>query len=261
MGAIFNTLIRPVLRGCGVDIVRYRAGSSAAQDSTFPPDFSEFTRRIFASVKNYTATSPERVHALIEAVTYIEKRKIDGALVECGVWKGGSAMAMLLALQHMGSTERDIYLYDTFSGMSPPSAVDIAFNGQAALHTFSATKNADDTSTWYCAPLEEARRNILSTGYPREKIHFIKGKVEDTLPETIPSSVALLRLDTDWYESTKHELVYLFPRVSPHGVLIIDDYGHWQGAKTAVDEYLAEQHLQLFLHRIDYTGRLVIKTP
>jgi hypothetical protein len=96
------------------------------------------------------------------------------------------------------------------------------------------------------------------TGYPADKIHLIKGKVEDTLPDVIPSHLLLLRLDTDWYESTKHELTHLFPRLDDRGILIIDDYGHWRGAKTAVDEYFREQKRAVYLHRIDYTARILV---
>jgi O-methyltransferase len=85
--------------------------------------------------------------------------------------------------------------------------------------------------------------------------------VEDTIPNNIPEKIAILRLDTDWYESTRHELVHLFPRLSPYGVLIIDDYGCWQGAKKAVDEYISENNLRIFLSRIDSTGRIAIKLP
>jgi hypothetical protein len=242
-------------------VVRYQAGSSGPRLSSLPPDFDELTSGIFEAVKNYTATSPERVQALVEAVKYIVQKNIAGALAECGVWRGGSAMAMALTLKHLGATEREIYLYDTFSGMTPPSQLDISFNGMLAQHTFSATQTSPDASNWYFAPLEEVRNNVLGTGYPKEKVRFITGKVEDTIPGTIPTRLALLRLDTDWYESTKHELTHLFPRLSPYGVLIIDDYGHWQGARRAVDEYLEENHLSLLLHRIDYTGRLTLKTP
>jgi len=105
------------------------------------------------------------------------------------------------------------------------------------------------------------RRNMLGTRYPEKKIHLIKGKVEDTVPQHAPEKIALLRLDTDWYESTKHELVHLYPRLVPNGVLIIDDYGHWQGAREAVDEYFAGQKFKPLLNRLDYTGRLVIKPP
>jgi O-methyltransferase len=100
---------------------------------------------------------------------------------------------------------------------------------------------------------------IESTAYPSEKVHYIKGMVEQTIPEFVPKKIALLRLDTDWYESTKHELEHLFPRLSKGGVLIIDDYGHWQGARKAVEEYLKKNDVKILLNRIDYTGRMGVK--
>jgi hypothetical protein len=103
------------------------------------------------------------------------------------------------------------------------------------------------------------RNNVCGTGYPREKLHFVVGKVEDTIPATMPRKIALLRLDTDWYDSTKHELSHLFPLLRPQGVLIVDDYGHWQGARKAVDEYFAAHQTGILLHRIDYTGRIAVK--
>ena len=108
--------------------------------------------------------------------------------------------------------------------------------------------------------LEEVRANLLSTGYPPERLHFVKGMVERTLPDAAPQQVALLRLDTDWYASTKHELEHLFPRIARNGVLIIDDYGHYVGARQAVDEYIEQHRLPLLLNRIDYTARLAVKT-
>ena len=88
---------------------------------------------------------------------------------------------------------------------------------------------------------------------------MVPGLVEDTVPSQAPEVIALLRLDTDWYKSTWHELEHLYPRLSVGGVLIIDDYGHWEGARRAVDEFIEAKGLRLFLSRIDYTGRLAIK--
>ena len=99
----------------------------------------------------------------------------------------------------------------------------------------------------------------MKIGYNTEKLHFIKGKVENTLPEYAPKQISLLRLDTDWYESTKHELTHLFPRLVSGGVLILDDYGYWAGAKKAVDEYFSQNKTQILLNRIDQTGRIAIK--
>jgi hypothetical protein len=103
------------------------------------------------------------------------------------------------------------------------------------------------------------KNNLYSTGYPRENIIFIKGKVEETIPAVIPDKIAILRLDTDWYESTYHELLHLFPRLSVHGVLILDDYGCLKGAKRATDTYFNEHGVKVLLNRIDYSGRIAIK--
>ena len=112
---------------------------------------------------------------------------------------------------------------------------------------------------WAYGSLDEVRRNLGSTGYPDQYISFIEGKVEDTIPTNVPDRISLLRLDTDWYESTRHELQHLYPRLSPGGVLIIDDYGQWAGARKAVDEYVEDKKLKILLHRIDYTGRIAVK--
>lgn len=105
----------------------------------------------------------------------------------------------------------------------------------------------------------EVSSNLARTDYPSERTHLVKGRVEDTVPSEAPERIAVLRLDTDWYESTRHEMEQLFPRLPPGGVLILDDYGHWQGSRRAVDEYLAAEGLHLLLQRIDYTGRIATK--
>jgi hypothetical protein len=237
---------------CGIDVIRYEA---------YPKDFDDLSVRIFKAVASFTMTSPERVYSAIEAVKYLVKNRIDGAIVECGVWKGGSTMAMALTLNELGHNEKEIYLYDTFSGMNAPTDVDISYEGRQAQEQFSKTKLSKDSSDWCLSPIEEVKQNVYSTGYPKDRFHFIEGRVEDTIPNNIPEKIALLRLDTDWYESTKHELTHLFPLLSSKGVIIIDDYGFWQGARKAVDEYISENNLCIFLNRIDYSGRLAIKMP
>ena len=169
-------------------------------------------------------------------------------------------MAIALALQQLGDESRDIYLYDTFAGLTAPTEADIAISGASAEQKFDEQKISDESSTWCLSTLDETRENVLRTGYPSDKLHFVEGMVEDTIPRIVPpEGIALLRLDTDWYESTKHELVHLFPLLADNGPLIIDDYGHWEGAKKAVDEYFSENGLGIFLGRIDYTGRIGIK--
>ena len=231
-----------------MDIVRY------------PSTFSKESLLIYNAVKKFTITSPEMVNALVEAVKYVVRNEIGGAMVECGVWRGGSVMAMALVLKQLVDESRDIYLYDTFSGMPAPTNVDKPISGPIAQEQFSKTKVSADSSNWLLSPLEEVKENVFSTGYPKKKFHFIKGKVEDTIPENLPKEIALLRLDTDFYESTKHGLTHLFPRLKSNGVIIIDDYGYWEGARRAVDEYIKENHICIFLNRISYKGRIAIKT-
>jgi O-methyltransferase len=249
---------RSLIHRLGIDIVPY--GEIRPVTGTYPPDFSATNIEICEAVKPYTMTSPERINALIDAVRYVVANRIDGAMVECGVWKGGSSMAMMLTLNELMDANRDLYLYDTFSGMSAPSDADVSIGGRRAHEKFYSTKISVDASAWCLSPLDEVRENVFSTGYPKDKIHVITGKVEDTIPRNVPEKVALLRLDTDWYESTKHELTHLFPLLQPNGVLIIDDYGHWEGARRAVDEYISEQNICILLSRIDYTGRIAIRT-
>ena len=168
-------------------------------------------------------------------------------------------MAVAEALKYSNNTKRNLYLYDTFEGMPPPTEDDKTFDGKAAAELLESNTAKEENLVWAYSPLEAVKQAMNTTGYPADKIHFVKGKVEDTIPKQIPSTIALLRLDTDWYESTKHELVHLFPLLVPGGVLIIDDYGHWQGARKAVDEYFEINKIRILLGRIDETGRIAIK--
>lgn len=220
-------------------------------------DLPEADRALIARVEPFTMTSLERRASLLGAVDHIVKHRIPGDIVECGVWRGGSMMLVALALIARGDTSRHLYLFDTFEGMSEPTDEDKALSGESAEAQLARTDR--DHPLWAVASLEDVKANIASTGYPADQIHYVKGKVEDTIPKTIPARIALLRLDTDWYESTKHELNHLYPLLSRHGLLIIDDYGHWQGARQAVDEYFTGSAQPVFLHRVDYTARLLVR--
>lgn len=223
-----------------------------------PPDLDPANVAIYHQVAASTMTSPERVAALCDAIRYVCAVGIPGDIVECGVWRGGSSMASALTLLEKNQSDREIWLYDTFEGMSAPTEKDCDYTGESAHQLLSDQDPLDAKSVWCVSQLDEVKANMKRTGYDSTRVHYVQGKVEETIPATIPHSIALLRLDTDWYESTRHELEHLMPRLSPGGVLIIDDYGHWQGCRKAVDEYLAEQGLNLLLHRIDYTGRMAI---
>lgn len=206
----------------------------------------ELKGRIFESVKHFTGTGRLRVFALIDAVSHIVEENIPGDFVECGVWKGGSVMVMALALLAFGK-ERDIWLYDTFEGMTKPQEI----NGKRALRRW------EEDSDWCYCPIETVMENVFSTGYDR--FHFVKGKVEDTIPRVVPEEIALLRLDTDWYSSTWHELIYLYPLLSVGGVLLIDDYGHWWGARKATDRFIRDYASDLSLTSVDKSCRMAIK--
>lgn len=253
-----HKFIQDVLRKVGYRIAGY---SAAKEKSTleFPPDFEPADIEIIRKVRKYTMTSNERIVALISAVRHIVKNDVPGDIVECGVWKGGSMMAAMMALQDMGVNDRHIYLFDTFEGMTEPTELDYSLTGEAASDLLQKNEKDEERNIWAYSPLEKVRANVLSLGYDESRIHFVKGRVEDTIPKMAPKSISLLRLDTDWYESTFHELAHLYPRLSAGGVLIVDDYGHWQGARKATDEYILNNNLPIFLNRIDYTGRIAIK--
>ncbi|OBZ08003.1 hypothetical protein A8L34_24945 [Bacillus sp. FJAT-27264] len=220
-----------------------------------PEDIPNDFFHTILSCRKYTLTSFERMFSLYQSISYIVKNNIKGAIVECGVWKGGSMMLSAYSLISLNATDRNLYLYDTFSGMTAPTEIDTSLFNENAKQLW-----LEHDQGWAVGPKEEVIKNMKSTGYPMENIHFIEGKVEETIPAHIPGSIALLRLDTDWYESTYHELNHLFPILSPKGILIIDDYGHWKGSKIATDKYIDENNLALFLHKIDYTARLAVKT-
>jgi len=223
----------------------------AAQRLAYPPDFFANDIALCNAVEGKTMTSPERIVGLAQAVRYVSANAIPGAFVECGVWRGGSMMAAAHVLCELGDTNRELVLFDTFEGMPDPTSRDVTFAGRPAAGSM--------TRGWCASHEEEVAANLVSTGYPRGRLRFVKGKVEETLPAAAPEQIALLRLDTDWYESTLHELRHLYPRLARGGVLIIDDYGHWQGAKAAVDSFFETISPRPLLARLDYTGRCCVK--
>lgn len=235
-------------------------------DSLYANQYSVCDQAIMSQCRSYTMTSTDRMGALLEAVEYVIRRDIPGAFAECGVWRGGSVLAMLLKLKELGVSNRDVYLYDTFEGMTEPGAQDTSTFHPPARQAWDEAKNQG--KPMYDALFNpetfnesQVRKLLIDTGYPKERLHFVRGPVEQTIPATLPDRIALLRLDTDWYESTRHELEHLYPRLERSGVLIIDDYGHWEGARKATDEYFSSgKAAPVFLHRVDYTARLAIKT-
>ncbi|MFG3406122.1 TylF/MycF/NovP-related O-methyltransferase [Streptomyces sp. NPDC048142] len=222
----------------------------------FPQDYDDEAKDIIRAVKPYSMTSPERLNAFILATRYIARHDIPGSVVECGVWRGGSMQACARTLLSAGETERDLYLFDTYEGMTPPTAEDLRRDGRPAQELLDA--QGKDRPIWAVASLEDVKAGFDNVPYPKERVHYVQGRVEDTVPEQAPEQIAILRLDTDWYASTKHELEHLYSRLVSGGVLLIDDYGYWQGSRQAVDEFLDKTGERLLLLRMD-EGRIAVK--
>ncbi|MDX6404218.1 MAG: O-methyltransferase [Blastocatellia bacterium] len=220
---------------------------------------SEFLA-IFELCKAETMTSIERMYALYQATCYVLDCDVPGDFVECGVWRGGSVMLMAYTLLSRGCTDRTIWLYDTFDGGPPPGDNDVQeISGRRAQDILDERERSEDDPFWAIAPRALVESNLQRTGYPMQCFRFISGDVMVTMPGESPARLAVLRLDTDWYQSTRHELKHLYPRLSPGGVLIIDDYGYWRGARKATDEYFQTVDTRPLLNRIDYTGRICVK--
>ncbi len=229
-----------------------KAGWAAIPPEQYLSDMDEQFLSFWEQVKDYTLISPERGWALTEAVRYICRNNIPGDIAECGVWKGGACLlaSLVLATEESVSSSRRIWLYDTFSGMPEPGTEDkIAVSGQSLSER--------NPQGWWAAGMEEVKGVLKASPLPESSFVFVPGRVEETLNTQLPGRLSLLRLDTDWYASTLKELQVLYPLLISEGVLIVDDYGHFTGARQAVDEFFAEHHL--LIHRSDYTGRVLVK--
>jgi O-methyltransferase len=241
--------------------LRRRSGPErAAPEYDLASSLDEDQRSILAEVRPYTMTSVERQVALLDAVDHVHRHGVTGAFVECGVWRGGSVLSMIRRLQQLDAAPRDLYLYDTFEGMTRPTEEDTSDFDDEALTTWtSATSRPWEELFGEHAFDERSVRELLSgSSYPSSHVHVVVGDVEHTIPETVPEEIAILRLDTDWYQSTRHEMEHLYPRLAVGGVLIVDDYGHWKGSRQAVDEYFT-QHPRPLLLAVDYTCRVGVK--
>ena len=253
---VVKRLISPLLKRMGH--YTQTGDQRAAKLAKEFPEMETWEKAVIETIRPYTMTSAERQWALISALKYVHKKNIPGDIVECGVWKGGNLILAGQVGQKLGRRWK-IWGYDTYEGMSEPSEFDIGISDGMPAEKEFAELQGDGYNAWCYSSLEEVSSNIKRCSLDLSNYRFIKGKCEETLTraENIPDKIAVLRLDTDWYESTRKELEVLFPRLAQHGVLIVDDYGHWGGAKRAVDEYFKDQ--AILMNRVDYTGRMILK--
>jgi hypothetical protein len=216
---------------------------------------------IVRKVKPATMTPPSRIYNLAKAVENLCRSNIGGDLVECGVWRGGSLMTMALTLLHVGDTRRRLWGFDTFAGMTQAGPQDRLIGGPHFDEIIAKGTPGQRELYTARAPLDLVKQNMAATGFPEERLSLVVGDVMQTLPDQAPPHIALLRLDTDFYASTRHELETLYPRLVEGGVLLIDDYGCFKGSKDATDEYFAGLEQPPMLWAIDHHARAGIKPP
>ena len=226
------------------------------------PEATDFEKQTFEICQQYSMTDHMRIFALMKSIEFTKQHNVNGDFVECGVWKGGNLILFQRFIEKY-NLDKKIFAYDTFEGMSKPEEIDITPEGVSAnkllKKLYDKGVNRKDNILIADCSIEEVKNNFQKFS-SKKNLFCIKGKVEETLEnkENLPNKISILRLDTDWYSSTKKELEILFPLLEKNGILIIDDYGYWKGARKAVDEYFIDKKVTMF--KIDFTGRMIINS-
>ncbi|NOL48015.1 macrocin-O-methyltransferase family protein [Synechococcus sp. MIT S9220] len=234
----------------------------------FPPECTPEDRDLILSISSsndpsnrLSMLSLERLWASLSSTSYVIDRQIPGHIVECGVWRGGCSILMASKILSKKSSKL-VYMFDTFSGMTEPTSFDITSSSDTSTIQKFKSQQKSGYNEWCYASLDDVISNLHNFNV-YDQCKLIQGDVSVSLNHdaNLPESISLLRLDTDWYESTKIELRILYPRLCSGGVLLIDDYGHWQGARKAVDEYFSSLSVRdrPLMFCTDRTGRALIK--
>jgi len=260
MYKIFLRLRKSVFKKFGLKI-------STIENNSLEYLFPEATSAEIDIVKTaakFSMTSMDRVFCLLRAIQHVNNNNLDGDFVECGVWKGGNLILFKKMIEKLNIKNKKIYGFDTFEGMPEPTDDDRAADGflgglKAEYYMRVQKKDINVDNIHNYAPIEMVEKNFINNTNDKDNLLLIKGKVEDTLKilSNIPEKISILRLDTDWYESTKFELEVLYPRLVKNGVLIIDDYGEWSGSRKATNEYFKDKKVAMF--KIDRAARLIFK--
>jgi hypothetical protein len=251
------------LVGGGLKRFGYEIVNIKSRGRPNPPELSESDLALVAEVleRKLTMGSFLRLVNTLKACRYVVENDIPGDFVECGVWRGGHSILAKKIFQNMGSKKR-VLMFDTFEGMVEPTDEDVATGtGQPAMSRYASTL-VGGRSDWCHSPLDDVWENCRALDLDMSGVDLIKGDVMETLsnPQNLPDHISVLRLDTDWYQSTRRELEVLYPVLSAKGVLIIDDYGHWDGSRKAVDDYFATVGDAPLFNVVDYTARSAVKT-
>jgi O-methyltransferase len=257
MRKYFKKNIEKLLNKYGYDLIPLKH-----KFSKFAVELDEFDVEIINDVlnKKYTMTSIPRLINTLKACRYVVENGISGDFVECGVWRGGNGILAKSIFERLGS-DKKVWMFDTFAGMTQPTLYDVKATTQVHAEAKFKKNQKANHNEWCYASLEDVKKNCLESGIDLHDVNFIEGDICNTLinEENIPQQISVLRLDTDWYESTKIELETLYPQLSRNGVLIIDDYGSWEGARRAVDEYFESKNYKPLFNVTDFTGRSAIK--
>ncbi|HLB47446.1 MAG TPA: TylF/MycF/NovP-related O-methyltransferase [Anaerolineales bacterium] len=232
---------------------------------TYPYELEKDAQDAVSAVRAHTMVSLEGLATLYDQAVFCETRHISGDFVECGTWRGGAVGLMAIANLKHGASRRHIHLFDSFEGLPEPDA---AVDGEHAVqHARAAGAGVSGRlvpigAEAFIGSLEE-NRDLLEKqiGYDPHCLHYHKGWFQETLPVAAKTidRIAILRIDADWYASTKVCLEHLYDKVVSGGFVIIDDYLSFEGCKKAVDEFMEAQKITAYLNHIDQHRRYWIK--
>jgi hypothetical protein len=200
---------------------------------------------LYKQVSPFSMMSHARLKGIFRGVRDVVRRKVKGDLVECGTARGGCSALMGLTCRQI-QTSRKIWVYDTFEGLPAPTQEDPDFD---LAKSFEGDCRGDYDEV----------RELFERFQILDDVQMVKGLFQDTLPSSEIQQIALLHLDGDWYDSTWVCLEQLYDKVTPGGVIQIDDYGHWAGARKALHKFFDQRKIQVDLQYLDYTGRQFIK--
>lgn len=224
-----------------------KSNARSRQRETYPDlDYDEDFWRLYEIAKPFSLLQIVGFHNIYSSIRYVAQRNIPGDFVECGVFLGGASIFAALARDLFGLEDRKVYLYDTFCGFPEGTADYVKSKGRIV--------EGHRTDSF----LEDVKANIAHCNVRPGSYEIVVGPVEETLVTgPVPEKVSILRLDTDFYASTKAEFEALYPKLVSRGVLIVDDYGTWDGVRKATEEALANE--PVMLHRISHSIRSAIK--